>query len=324
MAYFVFLVMMISLSIWSFYITRKEKRSFRSWGSEKLLQLRLKRGWFHASEDSNTFLQQQALRNEEPFVFPTPLKILAIVEQKTIAGIECVILHEREISSKKQILYLHGGAYVEHPIIPHWLFLDRINNVVKGTIVVPIYPKAPVHTVLESFDRMVAIYLSLLEKSDPSQIILMGDSAGGGFALAVAQQLLLQGTVLPKEIILISPWLDITLKNAAIDAIESKDPMLSRQHLKVMGKAWVGEIDPTDWRVSPINGPLKGLGQLSVFIGTHEIFLPDVYKLKMLCRRLGVGIQVFAYPKMNHDFPLFPIPEARKAQREIVEIINRA
>lgn len=323
MAYFVFLAIMLSLSIWSLYITRKEKRSFRSWGSEKLLQLRLKRGWFHASVDSEVFLREQAIKNEQPFLLPTPLKIIAVIGQRKIESIECVILRERVTSSNKQILYLHGGAYVEQPIIPHWLFLDSINNLVKGTITVPLYPKAPVHTVSESFDHIVAIYHSILEKTDPSDIIIMGDSAGGGYALAVTQQLLTEGTALPKELILISPWLDITLKNAAIGPMEAKDPMLSRKHLQVMGKCWVGDLDPNDWRVSPINGPLEGLPPLSVFIGTHEIFLPDTQKLAMLCTRKGVGIEVYAYPKMNHDFPLFPIPEARKAQREIVDIINR-
>lgn len=323
MAYLVFIAIMSALSLWSLYITRKEKRSFRSWGSEKLLQLRLKRGWFHASVDSRQFLREQAVKNEEPYSVPSPLKLLAVVEQREVAGMDCIILRERQTNSKKRILYLHGGAYVEQPILPHWLFLDRINNQMKGTIIVPLYPKAPVHTFTETFDPLVEIYRTMLEEVEANDLVVMGDSAGGGLALALTQQLASLGEPLPKEVILISPWLDITLRNASIDAIESKDPMLSRRHLQEMGKAWVGDGDPNDWRVSPINGKLQGLPPLSLFVGTHEMFLSDAQKLQMLCTRQGTMLELYIYPKMNHDFPLFPIPEAKRAQREIIDIIQR-
>jgi acetyl esterase/lipase len=325
MAYIVFIAIILLLSAWSLYITRREKRSFRSWGSEKLLQLRLKRGWFHGREDSERFLALQEVKNEQPFVMPTPLKLLAIVERRTIEGLDCVVLKERTFVGKTHILYLHGGAYVEHPILPHWLFLDRINNQVKGTIIVPIYPKAPVHTVLESFDKFVALYRKLIDDGiDAKDIVVMGDSAGGGLALALSQQLALDSVALPKEVILISPWLDITLRNAAIPRMVHKDPMLNRQHLQRMGKAWAGPLDPSDRKTSPINGQLRGLPRLSLFIGTHELLLPDARKLRLLCIRNGVKIDYFEYPKMNHDFPLFPIPEAKQALKEIVAIITRA
>ncbi len=323
MAYLVFISLVIGLSLFALYITRKEKRSFRSWASERLLHLRLKKGWFHASVNSNHFLEQQALRNEEPFQMPVPLQLLGVIEQKTYAQLECIVLRERKEIRKRHIIYFHGGAYVEHPILPHWLFLDRINNQVKGVITVPIYPKAPVHTVQDSFDHMVALCVSIIEEHGPEHTIFMGDSAGGGYALAVAQELLVHRSPLPKEVILISPWLDITLRNADIDAVQAKDPMLNRRHLQQMGRAWAGSTDPNDRRVSPINGPISGLPPLSLFIGTHELLLPDARKFRMLCMRRGVRLNYFEYPKMNHDFPLFPIPEATRAVREIVEIIER-
>jgi acetyl esterase/lipase len=117
--------------------------------------------------------------------------------------------------------------------------------------------------------------------------------------------------------------LDITLRNANIDALESKDPMLNRRHLQTMGQAWVGKGDPRQYLVSPINGPLVGLPPLTLFVGTHELFLADARKLLLLCKRNGVAIDYQEYPKMNHDFPLFPIPEAWKAQKHIVDILKK-
>jgi acetyl esterase/lipase len=323
MAYVLLISLAVVGSLFALYITRKEKRSFRSWVSERLLLLRLKRGWFHASEDSDLFLEQQAIRNEDPYQMPTPLQLLAIISTVTYEDLYCIELRERRETNNRHIIYFHGGAYVEHPILPHWLFLDRINNQVKGVITIPIYPKAPVHTVQDSFDRMVDLCISIMRDRGSENTVFMGDSAGGGYALAVAQELLVRGNALPKEVILISPWLDITLRNAAIDTVESKDPMLNRHHLQRMGISWAGSMDLTDRRVSPINGPLTGLPPLTLFVGTHELFLPDARKFRMLCLRQGVRLDYFEYPKMNHDFPLFPIPEATRAVREIVEIIKR-
>jgi acetyl esterase/lipase len=74
--------------------------------------------------------------------------------------------------------------------------------------------------------------------------------------------------------------------------------------------------------VSPINGPVDQLPPVSLFVGTHELLLADARKFVVLCRRRGVRVDYHEYAKMNHDFPLFPIPEARKAQQEIVRIIR--
>ncbi|PKL27680.1 MAG: alpha/beta hydrolase [Spirochaetae bacterium HGW-Spirochaetae-2] len=322
MAFIVFLLLMLASSGAAWYITRREKRSFRSWTSEQLLHLRWKKGWFHANEDPQHFLRQQALVNENPYIMPAPLKLLGSIERKVIAELDCVVLQERTGTTNLRILYLHGGAYVEQPILPHWLFLDRINNACRAIITVPLYPKAPVHTFEETTDRLIALYRKMLERSKARNIVVMGDSAGGGLAMALSQHIALSGLPIPKATILISPWLDITLRNADIDALEPKDPMLNRNQLKAMGQAWVGNGDPNHWKVSPINGPLIGLPPLSLFIGTHELFLADARKLLLLCKRNGVQIDYHEYPKMNHDFPLFPIPEARKAQKHIVEIIK--
>lgn len=321
MAYLIFLSIIAVFSGFALYITRTEKRSFRSWSSEQMLYLRLNKKWFGAGKDPEQFLKEQAIIQSHPYQIPTPLKIFGYVERKEIAGLDCVILKGRSGSTATRILYLHGGAYVEQPILPHWLFLDRINTQSKAIITVPIYPKAPTNTFEEAFYKVFDLYQTLLETTAARNIVIMGDSAGGGLALALAQQITRDRLALPKAVILISPWLDITLRNADITPLETKDPMLNRAHLQYVGRAWVGDGDPHDWRVSPINGILEGLPPLTLFVGTHEILLADARKLRILCQRKGVALDYHEYPKMNHDFPLFPIPEAREAQAKIVDIL---
>jgi acetyl esterase/lipase len=224
--------------------------------------------------------------------------------------------------STKYILYLHGGAYVDQPLIPHWLFLDQVVKGSQAMVNVPIYPKAPVHQFQETYDKLLNLYRNILAQTKPQDIVFMGDSAGGGLALGFSQYLRKEGLPQPERLILISPWLDITMENPGIDGLEIKDPMLLRNHLKVMGKAWAGDTDRRDYRLSPINGSLKGLPPISLFIGTHEMFLADARKFKIRAIAQGATISYHEYPKMNHDFPLFPIPEARKVLHEIIWLVG--
>jgi acetyl esterase/lipase len=94
----------------------------------------------------------------------------------------------------------------------------------------------------------------------------MGDSAGGGFALALAQALLEKELPQPGNIILISPWLDITMTNPEIPAFEEKDPMLAVYGLAEIGKVYAGNTDPGHYMLSPINGPVVGLAPITLFM----------------------------------------------------------
>ncbi len=234
---------------------------------------------------------------------------------------DCYVLGQEGF--QKHILYLHGGGYVNQPFDQHWTFLQEICRRTHSRIVVPIYPKAPNYTVVTSFEKVLPLYERMLETTSPSDMTIMGDSAGGGFALALAQLLKEKELPQPDDIILLSPWLDITMQNPDIDALdlESKDPMLGKEALIQWGEAYRGNIEPSNYLLSPINGSLTGLGRLSIFIGTHELFLADALKFKTLCEEQKIPLNYYEYDKMNHVFPVYPIPEAKQARQQIAEII---
>src|SRR5699024_11021466 len=147
-------------------------------------------------------------------------------------------------------------------------------------IYVPIYPKAPNYQYKESFSKVLPLYNWILENSANENIILMGDSAGGGFALALAQLLLEKNLPQPQKIILLSPWLDITIENPAAHGLERRDPMLGIYSIIQMRKAYAGDTDLDHYMLSPINGNINGLGEITLFIGTHEVLLPDARKFR--------------------------------------------
>ncbi|MEI3611517.1 alpha/beta hydrolase [Pseudogracilibacillus sp. SO30301A] len=297
-------------------------RSIRSWIVERLLKRLSNKDSFTDEKLYAEFLKEKQIENRKPYILPKYIQRKFDIEKQHFDGMDCYIFNQEKNTSEKSILYLHGGGYIKQPSVYHWNFLWKVAKETNVKIYVPIYPKAPNHQYKESFDKVLPIYEWILETSNKENIILMGDSAGGGFALALAQLLLEKGLPQPRKIILLSPWLDITMKNSDAHALEHKDPMLGIYGLIQMGKAYAGDTDLNNYLLSPINGKINGLGEITLFIGTHEVLLPDARKFRDMVTSQGVKINYFEYPKMNHIFMVYPIPEAKKATEKIVNIIN--
>lgn len=275
-------------------------------------------------------LEASAEISDQPYTMPLEMLIdtkfnLDSYEGMQVAvaqGEETVTLADLELKEDQPlVLYLHGGSYISRPSIAHWAFLDSIAKATDAALIAPIYPKAPRHPFYESYERLIPLYENLVERFGAERIHLMGDSAGGGLALGLAQVLLESGIAQPANIILISPWLDLALDHPDIPDYEALDPMLSQFKLQIYGRSWAGDASLDDYRVSPLYGPIEGLGPLTVFVGTHEIFLPDTRDFRDRVEATSTTFNYFEYPLMNHIFPLYPIPEAKLAQEQIAAII---
>ncbi len=220
------------------------------------------------------------------------------------------------------ILFLHGGAYVQGFNRIHWSFLNTIIQKTGSTVIAPDYPLAPYDTYKESYEMVIPIYEDLIRRAGGDRVILMGDSSGGGFALALAQRMKVENTAQPSQIILISPWLDLTLTNPEIDNISPIDPILSIRGLQSAARAYAGGDDPKSFLLSPINGPLVGLGKISIFIGSKDLLEPDTRKIVEIAKGKGTDINYYDYRNMIHDWVLLNIPESKEAIDQIVGLIN--
>ncbi|WP_168208796.1 alpha/beta hydrolase fold domain-containing protein [Chitinophaga sp. XS-30] len=227
----------------------------------------------------------------------------------------------RATGSRTHILYLHGGAYVQSFTLPHWYFLSGLLKGTGAGITAPDYPLAPQHTYREAFAMVESLYKQLISVHDPSSLVLMGDSAGGGFALALAQKMKNDHMPMPGRIILLSPWLDIALENPAIKALDNKDPFLGRESLRQAGKLYAGGTSPDHYLLSPINGPLKDLGSITVFAGSHEILSADTRKLKAMAESIGADLDYYEYADMIHGWILLHFPESQQAKQQIIDLI---
>ena len=264
----------------------------------------------------------------------SPPKLKSIVTESVfMAGDYSMQLFQIGEESSKVVLYLPGGGYVEKAMSPHWRFADKIALGSGRTVFLASYPTAPVHTYIETFILLDALYRDLLTKYGADNIILVGDSAGGGLAAALCQDFAKKGLPQPYKTILLSPWVDATMTNSSISEIEKVDPMLPKNAF-MAAIAWAGEDYSAilekvpdnsklwEWQISPLRGDVSVMKNVRIFVGTHEIFYPDILLFDKKLRDSGVDVFTYVAPEMVHEFPLFPLKEVKWSVDEIIRILS--
>ncbi|MGW6394209.1 alpha/beta hydrolase fold domain-containing protein [Streptomyces sp. NPDC055103] len=223
----------------------------------------------------------------------------------------------------RRAVYLHGGAYINEIAPQHWTLIAHVAAGTGTRITVPIYPLAPLATADEVVPAVTALAAGILDDTATTALSLIGDSAGGGMALAVALHLRDQGLPAPARTVLISPWLDITLTDPAIAPLESHDPWLAVPGARCAGDLYRGALPVDHPHVSPLLSDLTGLNPITLFSGTRDIVNPDARRLAARATAAGVELDFHEAPGMLHVCPLLPIPEGRAARAVLCAALSR-
>ncbi len=254
---------------------------------------------------------------------PRSLKKNTNISIRQISGRDVFHLSPKAAKSDKVIIYLHGGAYIANLSKIHWEFIGVLLSETNASFIVPDYPLAPDANYFDVFSFMDEVYRQAISETSPENIIIMGDSAGGGLALSFVQNLRNKNAKLPNKIIMISPWLDITLTEPEIPIVDKKDKMLSLKGLQMAGKLYADSLNPENYLVSPIYGDFSGLPEISVFIGTHDIMWPDCKRLVSIVEETNTKLKYFEYPKMFHVWVLIgSLKESKSAVNQIINLIT--
>ena len=221
------------------------------------------------------------------------------------------------------VIYLHGGAYAWGVTPSHWQFIVEMVRATGCVVHVPLYPRAPAHDFTQAYGFVQAVHSKILEQDPQATLLLMGDSAGGGLALGFSEVLAEQGGPMPAALVLMSPWLDIDLRDPSIPEFEKRDPWLSSSRLRAVGELWAGKASRDDFRLSPLYGPLDQLPPVHLFIGDRDLFWPDAMSLNVKLKAAGRVCHLHAEKGMCHVWPLLGISEAEPAIRNIHQIVER-
>ncbi|WP_081744664.1 alpha/beta hydrolase fold domain-containing protein [Arthrobacter sp. H14] len=277
---------------------------------------------------SKAWMRAEYLQRSYPVQAPVSRSVrkLCTVEESMVGGFRTVTLRPRSESSDASIIYLHGGTYINELVRPHWSIIAELIRRTGATVTVPFYPLAPEHTFGEAFEYLETVYARVLETAASDDVVLAGDSAGGGLSVGMALHLQAAGLPRPGRLLLLSPWADITGTNPELPAYEKVDPMLAIPGAVEAGSWWAGKEDPRHPLLSPVYAPAADLALLppvDIHQGERDMCMPDAAKLAARINDAGGTAALTAYPGAFHVFMALPwLPESKAVYDDVERVVR--
>ena len=266
-----------------------------------------------------TFEEKQAENLPKP-----PAKIADKIEWEMVAvdGAKAVWL-SKENSANGVLVYLHGGSYNAGAFKEQWQYLAEMSERTKMAALLIDYRLAPQNPFPAGLDDVLVILETLSAIGDlPEKWFLLGDSAGAGLAAAAFYEVRAAEISLPKKLILMSGWFDLTSETPEIQQNPNVDPMLSYERMLESAKVYVGTEDARNPLISPLFGDVAGFPPTLMQCGTADLLVWENRKFYQKCLDAGVAAKYEEYPNLFHDFMMVAfLPEARKARQSQIEFL---
>ncbi len=242
------------------------------------------------------------------------------IEKLSIDGLSFEKISHPDAVKGNIIIHLHGGGYTVGSINTHRLLAADIAKAAKAEIFIPEYRLAPENPFPAALTDSLKIYKWILEQGiNPSKIIISGDSAGGGLALATFMALKNNGDPLPVGLICISPWVDLLCSGKSHILKSKQDPVLSTEYLKKSALLYAGEEDLKNPLISPLYGDFQGFPPMLIQVGTEEILFDDAITLTEEAKSSRVDVRLSVWDGMWHVWHMVGkfLPESINAINEI-------
>ncbi|MCI8530510.1 MAG: alpha/beta hydrolase [Lachnospiraceae bacterium] len=223
---------------------------------------------------------------------------------------------------KYVILHCHGGGYSTGSCLYARTLTSKLAASTSMDVLCFDYRLAPEHPYpAATEDAMKAWNYLMLFGYGARDVILTGDSAGGNLALSLTLRLKQEGRLLPRGIVLMSPWTDLTSSGDSFQEKAELDPVLNRPYIERMVEAYAGEQDLKNPFISPLFGELDGFPPTYIQVGENEILLSDATRLHQAFVDANVSVKMEVYPGMWHVFQMSPVKAARDAMDKNAEFI---
>jgi epsilon-lactone hydrolase len=230
------------------------------------------------------------------------------VAEQTVAGVRAEVVSAPGSASQPTVIHFHGGGYCVGSARTARSWAAHLSARAGCRVVLPEYRLAPEHPYPAALEDARAVIKALSGEVGGSKpgLVVSGDSAGGGLALALLLSMRDEGQELPAGCILLSPWLDLGRDRRAIPDLVRRDVLLSPAWLDVCARAYAGPAAWAGHLVSPLRAPHAGLPPLLIQAATGELLAPDAEALAASASAAGTDVTYTRWPRMWHDFALQP------------------
>jgi epsilon-lactone hydrolase len=232
----------------------------------------------------------------------------------------------RDASDRDAVLFIHGGGFDLGGGDTYAGFAGLLAEATGADLYMPDYRLAPEDPQPAPTDDAFAAYRVIVELGhDPARLAVIGDSAGGAIAVSTVRTLNEMGQPTPAAMVLISPWLDLSLSGASVATVGSRDPVLAPAWLHSGARGHAAGLGLDDPRVSPLFAELRKLPPTLVQVGTDEILLDDSTRFADRAYAAGVEVELQRFPGLWHDFQLYAkyLKVAAGAVDDIAAFLNR-
>jgi len=265
-------------------------------------------------------------RAYDAFAENDPMPELATSSDIDLGGVSCLGLLPKGSSGDHVVFWLHGGGFAMGSSRSHKGLASQVAAIARTAAVLPDYRLAPEHRHPAALDDCVASYAAVLKEGvEARNIILAGDSAGGGLAVATALKLKEQGVPLPAGLMLLSPWVDLEGTGESMNGGVSDDPMVAKHLIAAMAPPYLNGADPRTPLAAPLYADLRGLPPLLIQVGRRETLLDDSTRFAQRARKAGVDLTLEVWPGMIHVWQIFAseLEEGREAVERIGEYLRK-
>lgn len=223
----------------------------------------------------------------------------------TLGGVACLTM-EPANPGAAHILYLHGGGYAGGSPRSHQGMTSDFAARTNLKLWSLDYRLAPEHPSPAALEDILSAYSALIEiAGSADNIIIAGDSAGGGLTIASMMKANEMGLPMPKGLAVMSPWVDLTLHGWSVENNIDKDCLTAPEMLDIMAGWYAGDTARTNPAVSPVFGDLSGLPPIIIHTGSEEVLLSDSTLLAERAAGAGVEVTLKIWPEMPHVFQMF-------------------
>lgn len=240
-----------------------------------------------------------------------------------VAGLSACWFQPSGADGAPALLYCHGGGFQIGSMRSHAGLMARLAMATGARVLGFDYRLAPEHRFPAAADDAFAVYAAQVRTGDVP-VAIVGDSAGGSLALGTAIRAREVGLPLPKALVLLSPWLDLTMSGNSYVTLAEKDVFSKPAQLQAMARTYLGRgTVPSDPAASPVFADLRGLPPMLVHAGAHDITLDDAHLLARNVRAQGGRLDLDVFEAMYHHFQVFEeLPEATDSLRRIGAFIR--
>ncbi len=214
------------------------------------------------------------------------------------------------------LLFFHGGGYVAGSAADHRAMTAGLARRTGLAVFAPEYRLAPEHRFPAASDDALAAYRWVLDQAcEAAEVVVAGDSAGGGLALATLVAARDQGWPLPACALLFSPWVDLSASSASVRTMDGRCHMFRSPNIAAFASAYLGTNDPRDPRASPLNAELQGLPPLLIQVAETELLVDEARSLHAKALAAGVASRIDVAGDVTHVWQMLDglVPEATAA-----------